>query len=75
MLCEPVAASRQTFDVPPRSGGLFPTVWPADHGDTARRKFVVDGGLPEAIDPERIRTVSNAELLAAAMWIEQRRQI
>ena len=50
------------FDIPRRSGGLFDTLWPADHGDTARRKFVTGGGLPAALDPARIRTISNPEL-------------
>ena len=52
----------QSFSIPRRSAGLYDTLWPADHADTSRRKFVVGGGLPREIDPSRIRTLSNKEL-------------
>jgi hypothetical protein len=62
MQAESIAAPGQTFDVPRRSGGLLPTLWPVDHGDTARRKFIVDGGLPADLDPKRVQTIANADL-------------
>lgn len=67
------APPRELFDAPRRSGGLFPTLWPADHGDTARRKFVVDGGLPAELDPDRIRTIVNPDL-PYVQWMYTRGQ-
>lgn len=57
-----IATDTDALCVPRRSGGLLPTLWPADHGDTARRKFVVEGGLPADLDPARIQTIENADL-------------
>jgi len=56
------ASLEERVEVPPRSAGLYDTLWPADHGDTARRKFVVGGGLPAALDPARIKTIENPDL-------------
>lgn len=57
-----VAATSNKGLLPPLSGGLFPTLWPADHGDSARRKYVLDGGLPNNLDPSKISTLENPEL-------------
>jgi hypothetical protein len=66
-------SSPEKLDVPRRSAGLFRTLWPADHGDTARRKFVIDGGLPRALDADRIKTVSNPDL-PYVQWMYTRRE-
>ncbi|MEZ5292909.1 MAG: hypothetical protein R2745_17645 [Vicinamibacterales bacterium] len=58
------------FDRPRRSSGLYRTLWPADHADTARRKFVTGRGLPEALDPHRIRTTNAA--LPYVQWMYTR---
>ena len=54
--------SPSPWATPPRSGGLYPSLWPADHGDTARRKSVLGGGLPASLDADRIELLENSAL-------------
>jgi len=58
----PVDPGLRPAAYPPRSGGLYETLWPADHGDTARRKSVCRGGLPATLDADRIELLENSAL-------------
>lgn len=47
---------------------LYPSTWPLDHGDTARSKFVLHGGLPKDVRAEDIKITRNDSLKVTA-WI------
>lgn len=47
---------------------LYPSTWPVDHGDNARSKFVLEGGLPINVTSEDIKFMANEEL-DNAQWL------
>ena len=56
-----------------RSAGLFNTLWPCDHGDTARRKFTLGGGLPADFSAEDL-TLQQNRSLPYPQWMYTRTQ-
>ena len=52
--------------------GLFPTLWPADHANNGRQKFVQEGGLPADVSSEELKVVEAA--LPYPQWLYTREE-
>lgn len=51
-----------------RGASLDSSTWPSDHGDIARSKYTMGGGLPKDFKPEDLKSV-NQDALPSAQWI------